>query len=546
MLSFLNWKKKDPKKEETIESESSKSLDDIACTAKSDINTLTVVEEENSILNDDCKWQRPDYFKSQCQEYIFIGSCMMSQLLNQAATPQTLAIMNVLSNSFKSESAKQTWLMASFPLVSGSFILISGRIGDIYGLKRSLVGGYIFFIIWSLISGLTYYSHSDTFFIVSRAFQGLGIAFILPNVLGIVGNVYKPNTFRKNMVISMIGACAPLGACLGSTFAGLIATENEKQWPWAFYAFAIASALNLAASIFTIPNNVPTNIHNLSMDWVGSCMAVIGLILLNFVWNQGPIVGWGQAYIIVLLVVSIISLVVFFIYEIKFASSPLLPKEITKDRHMIMILVALFVGWGSFGIFSFYYFSFILNLRGYTPLWAGGTYFMFAIWGTVAAIVVGVSIKKVSAAVILFISMVAFDVGSIMLAVTPIHQTYFRMNLGTMIILSFGMDMSFPAASIILSDGLPMPYQGMAGSLANTMVNYSMSLCLGMGSTVEHQINKNGTDLLKGYRAAEYLGIGLASLGVIVSLAYLLEKLWIERKDRMKEVIENKNNFYHA
>ncbi|CCD24844.1 borate transporter NDAI_0E00280 [Naumovozyma dairenensis CBS 421] len=490
-------------------------------------------EQEDNTIGDHSKWQNPDYFQNKWQEYLFIFSCMMSQLLNQAATPQTLSIMNIITDSFKSEGGKETWLIASFPLVSGSFILISGRIGDIYGLKKTLIGGYLFFIIWSLISGFTDYSHNDIFFIISRAFQGLGIAFILPNVMGIVGNIYKPDTQRKNIVISMIGASAPIGAFMGSLFAGLIGTENPKQWPWAFYAFAIASAINLAISIYSIPNNIPTNIHGFAMDWIGSIMAVIGLILLNFVWNQGPIVGWQKAYIIVLLIISIIALVLFFTYEIKYAKSPILPVEVTKNRHIIMILAALFLGWGSFGIFSFYYFSFLLNLRHYSALWAGTTYFMFAIWGTVAAVIVGAFIKRISASVILFFSMIAFNIGLIMLSVTPVDQTYFRMNLGTMIILSFGMDMSFPAAAIILSDGLTMQYQGMAGSLANTMVNYSMSLCLGMGTTVERQINKSGKEILKGYRAAEYLGVGLAGLGIVISGIYMAEVLWAKRKERL-------------
>lgn len=490
-------------------------------------------DEEDTISIENSKWQKADYFDSSFQEYLFIFSCMMSQLLNQACTPQTLAIMNIISKSFKSDGKNQSWLMASFPLVSGSFILISGRIGDIYGLKWSLVGGYIFFILWSTISGLTKFTGSDTFFIVSRAFQGLGIAFILPNVMGCVGNIYKPDSHRKNIVIALIAGCAPLGAFLGAIFSGLIGTKNEDQWPWSFYAMAIASAINLAATIYSTPNTIPTNIHNFSMDWAGSGLAVVGLILFNFVWNQGPIVGWDTVYIIVLLIVSVIALIAFFTYEVKFAEVPLLPKVITEDRHMIMILMALFVGWGSYGIFSYYYFSFLLNLRHYSAMWAGGTYFMFAIWGCVASVVVGIFIKRLTAAVILFISMVSFVVGCIMLAVTPVHQTYFRMNLGSMIILSFGLDMSFPAAAIILSDGLPMQYQGMAGSLANTMVNYSMSLCLGMGTTVETEINKDGDHLLKGYRGAEYLAIGLAGLGCVLSTIYLCEKLWAKRKDKL-------------
>ena len=55
--------------------------------------------------------------------------------------------MNIISNDFNSTSAKQSWLMASFPLVSGSFILISGRIGEIYGLKNMLILGYFNYLV---------------------------------------------------------------------------------------------------------------------------------------------------------------------------------------------------------------------------------------------------------------------------------------------------------------------------------------------------------------------------------------------------------------
>ena len=270
------------------------------------------------------------------------------------------------------------------------------------------------------------------------------------------------------------------------------------------------------------------------MDWTGSVLAVIGLILLNFVWNQGPLVGWGKACIIVLLIVSIVILAIFVLYELRRAVIPLLPREIMKSRPMLMVLLALFLGWGSFGIFSFYYFAFLLNIRKYNVLWAGGTYFMFAIWGMIAALVVGFTIRRSTAPIILFLSMLAFTAGNVMFAVTPVHETYFRMNLGTMIVLSFGMDMSFPASSIMLSDFLPMQYQGMAGSLAYTMVNYSMSLCLGMATTVEKQVNDSGKNLLKGYRGAEYLSVGLAGLGIVVALIFMIENLWIERNENLE------------
>ncbi|CEP61320.1 MFS transporter LALA0_S03e00232g [Lachancea lanzarotensis] len=504
--------------------------------SKTAVNELHDCADNGGVRNPNLQDQT--YLDSRFKEIVFVGFCMLSQLLNQAAATQANPLFNVISNSLNSGTSQQTWLMAAFPMVSGSFILVSGKVGDIYGLKKTLIVGYIIVIIWSLICGLSSYTRNVNFFIVARAFQGLGIAFILPNVMGIVGNIYVPNTKAKNLVFSLIGSCAPIGATMGCVSSGLIGQES-KIWAWAFYAYALTAFLNLCVAIWIIPNNIPTNVHKFKMDWWGALLGVVGLILLNFVWNQAPIDGWNKVYIIVLLIISVIILAGFFVFEAKVATEPLLPRAAMRNRRLLMILASLFFGWGSFGIWTFYYMSFVLNLRHYSPLWAGGTYFMFAIWGIVAALIVGYTLHIFGPAIILLTSMIAFDCGCIMLSVTPIDQTYYRMTMGIMIILSFGMDLSFPASSIIVSDELPSQYQGMAGSLVNTMVSYSMSLCLGIGGTAEHYINKDGTKLLEGYRAALYVGIGLASIAVLISATYLIEELWSKRRDLYAENSKN-------
>lgn len=79
--------------------------------------------------------------------------------------------------------------------------------------------------------------------------------------------------------------------------------------------------------------------------------------------------------------------------------------------------------------------------------------------------------------------------------------------------------MSFPSGTIILSNGMPREQQGMAASVVNTVVNYSISLSLGIAGTVQSQIFPDSVDVLKGYRSALYLSTGLAGLGVIVAMA---------------------------
>lgn len=81
--------------------------------------------------------------------------------------------------------------------------------------------------------------------------------------------------------------------------------------------------------------------------------------------------------------------------------------------------------------------------------------------------------------------------------------------------------MSFPSGTLILSNSMPRQHQGLAASLVTTTVNYSISLGLGFAGTVESNVNRGGSDVLRGYRGALYLGIGFAGLGMLVSILFM-------------------------
>jgi hypothetical protein len=102
--------------------------------------------------------------------------------------------------------------------------------------------------------------------------------------------------------------------------------------------------------------------------------------------------------------------------------------------------------------------------------------------------------------------------------------------------------MSFPAATLLLSSMMAKEHQGVAGSLVNTVVNYSISIALGIAGTIEVHVNNGGTDgsdLLKGYRSAWYLGIGLAGSGAICATIFGITNWRESRKNRtMKEMKE--------
>jgi len=85
------------------------------------------------------------------------------------------------------------------------------------------------------------------------------------------------------------------------------------------------------------------------------------------------------------------------------------------------------------------------------------------------------------------------------------------------------MDMSFPAGTIILSNHMPKEHQGLAASLVNTMVNYSISIALGIAGTVEVQVNNRGAtpeDTMWGIRCAWFTACGLSAFGVFLGALF--------------------------
>lgn len=83
---------------------------------------------------------------------------------------------------------------------------------------------------------------------------------------------------------------------------------------------------------------------------------------------------------------------------------------------------------------------------------------------------------------------------------------------------------------------MPPEQQGVAASLVNTVINYSISIGLGIAGTVESQVNKGGRDVLAGYRGAWYVGIGLDVLGIVLAICLVLSwRATMKQKAKVQE-----------
>ncbi|KAF2865027.1 major facilitator superfamily-domain-containing protein [Massariosphaeria phaeospora] len=467
---------------------------------------------------------------SPTREVLFVSILCAAQFTTQMGLSNTLLILHSIGSSLHMTNVGTLpWLVAGYSLTVGSFILVAGRCGDVFGHKRMLVLGYAWFAVWTAVSGLAVYG-GEVLFVVARVLSGMGPAILLPNALGLLGATYG-NGERKNMVFSLFGACAPVG----SIFGGLMTTLWDLVWwPWSFWTFGIALGFIAVLAAMILPT-VPLDpeVQKLSLgekirelDLLGATVGITAMILFNFAWNQAPGFGWQQVYIYVLLIAGVVLFAVFFWIELKVAAKPLIPFDVLSVD-VLFVLGCIVCGWAAFGIWIYYFFQFLQIQRGVFPLLSVAQASPLAVSGAIAAVVTGKVISRIGPGWVMFVAMCAFVVGNILNATAPVGQTYWAQTFIVTLIIPWGMDMSFPAGTLILSDAVPKKHQGMGASLVNTVVNYSISIGVGIAGTVEVHVSKGGktqADVLKGYRAALYLASALSAAGMGISLLFLIER----------------------
>ncbi|KAI1662250.1 MFS general substrate transporter [Daldinia decipiens] len=467
---------------------------------------------------------------------LFISTICTAQLCAQAGIGQTLAILREIGITFGIfNTSDLIWTLAGYSLAIGTFILIAGRLGDTYGYKRMFLAGFVWSAVWSAVSGTAVYS-THVLFMVSRVFHGLGAALSLPNGLALLGTAYPPGK-QKAMAFTLVATMAPVGIIIGAASASLFALV---WWPLTYWVFAATLLIIAGAGCFTIPNKptlkgeTPTNLRAVmsDLDIPGAIAGVSALVLISFAWNQAPLVGWQEPYLWIALIVGILLAILFVLIETCYAPKPLIPfYALSSD--ISFILVASACGWSCFGIWASYTWQFVENIRETPPLLATAYVSPCIVVGCLATVSTGVVLQRLGPSIVVFISLLGFTLGSALIATMPAVQIYWTQLFFSVLVVSWAMDTGFPATTLALSNAVERKHQGTAASLVITVMNYSISIGLGIARTAEAYVTRGDQSIeskLKGYRAALYTAVSLAGLGTLICSIFLLKILWQKQR----------------
>lgn len=292
---------------------------------------------------------RPDVFDSRWKELGFclsiLGSMMMSEFLISGFN----VVLPVLLEQTGIDPSQKTWPSSIFSLVTGALLLPFGRLTDTFGCYPIYLGGLVWLMIWSVALG---FAKNLPLLLAARALQGIGAAAFLPAGIKLLGITYRPGP-RKNTVFSLYGGCAPFGFFSGIVVAGLCG--QYVYWGWWAWIAAIMLLFLCVITFFCVPHEWQRGGLE-TMDWWGCATSVAGLSLLTYAFTDAAHVQgmFASPQILVTLILGVILLGAFVYVEGWVAKAPLLPPSLFKVKYVTPLFLALFIAYGSFGIYLFY------------------------------------------------------------------------------------------------------------------------------------------------------------------------------------------------
>ena len=288
--------------------------------------------------------------------------CLASLMIVLDVTIVNVALPSIRDDLGFSETSL-AWVVNAYVLTYGGFLLLGGRLGDLYGHRKLFLIGISVFTLASLACGL---ATSQAFLIAARGVQGVGGAIASAVSLSLMVNLFtEPGERAKAMGI--FGFVAAGGGSLGVVLGGIL--TDTISWHWIFLVNFPIGVLVVLLSLRLLPKE-HVRMADQRLD-IGGAVTITGALMIAvYAIVNGDKNGWTSFETLGLLGVALAVFLVFLYIETT-VDSPLVPLGLFKLRNLATADV-VGVLWAAAMFAAFFlsaqYLQFVL---GYSPLRVG-------------------------------------------------------------------------------------------------------------------------------------------------------------------------------
>jgi EmrB/QacA subfamily drug resistance transporter len=421
------------------------------------------------------------------------------------------------------------WIVNGYILTFGALLLLGGRIGDLWGRRRTLQVGVALFVLGSLAGGL---GQSAEMLIAARAVQGVGAALTAPNALALIATTFSERKSRDS-ALALYGAMSGLGIVAGLLLGGVL--TDTLGWRWVFFINIPIGLLVLLGSR-TLVAAAP---HRGQLGALGAALGTGGMFALVYAITRLAKHGFTDPVALTLLAVAAVLLVGFVANQSR-SRHPLLPLSLVRDRnragaYLTMLLLAI----GPMG--TFYVITLHLQqIAGFTPLETGTAWLPFAVGIVIGAGSAPKLLLNVAPRYVAALGALLSAGAAIWFSAISINTSYWTHLAPAMLVLALGFGLGVMALTQAAVYHVDPDKAGVASALLNSAqqvgVAVGLAVLAGVAATVtarpEYTSADPATALIAGYGTALTVAAGILLAAAVLSLATLRKGVVVEATDR--------------
>jgi EmrB/QacA subfamily drug resistance transporter len=447
--------------------------------------------------------------------------CLGNLMIVLDTTIVNVALPSIRGDLHFSETSL-AWVVNAYLLTFGGFLLLGGRLGDLFGHRRMFLAGIALFTAASLACGL---SGSKEFLVGARAVQGLGGALVAVVALSLVMTLFTEPAERAK-AMGVIGFVASGGGSVGVVLGGIL--TDKLDWHWIFLVnIPIGIAVFVTCLRLLPASRGPAS--DARLDVGGAVTVTTALMLAVYAIVNGNDNGWTSVETLGLLAGAAVLLALFVTIEAR-SRSPLMPLGLFRKRN---VAVANVVGvlWAA-AMFAWFFLSalYLQLVLHYSPLEVGLAFLPGNLVMMFFSVVLSAKlVLRFGFRIPLGGGLAIATVGLLLLARAPVDGSFVVDVLPSMILLGLGAGVAFnPVLLAAMSDVEPQD-AGLASGVVNTA--FMMGGALGLAVLASLADSRTGhllaggasqaAALTGGYHVAFVVGAAAAAGAAILGASLL-------------------------
>jgi EmrB/QacA subfamily drug resistance transporter len=449
--------------------------------------------------------------------------CLASLMIVLDVTIVGVALPSIREDLGFSETSL-AWVVNGYLLTYGGFLLLGGRLGDLFGHRRLFILGISLFTLASLACGL---ATTQWFLVAARSVQGLGGAVASAVSLSLMMGLFAEPADRAK-AMGIFGFVASGGGSIGVLLGGIL--TDTLNWHWIFLVNFPIGVLVVLLTLRLVPA-LPVSAGDRRLDVAGAVTVTVSLMLAVYAIVNGNEKGWTSGETLGVLAASAALFAAFLTIESR-VSAPLVPLRLFRLRNL-STASGVGVLWSA-AMFAWFFMAalYLQLVLGYSPLQIGlaflpGNLIMGALSiGLSAKLVMRYGIRKPLGTGLMLASL-----GLLLLVRAPVDGTFVVDVLPSMILLGLGAGMAFNPVLLAAMGDVDPSEAGLASGVVNT--SFMMGGAVGLAVLASVAASRTNTlldeghsevaALTGGYHLAFLLGAIFAAAAAILGVTLLRE-----------------------